>query len=636
MHPYFQKRFWKNKLRKKRKTWSVSVHEFRRKFSSRKIYKFFLWKLTRKDDNSRRKRFRLWPKISARRFRFALKSPKKPWWIIVGGLSLITLVAGLPTYFVGYPLLREYKFHRFNKTAKAALKNGDTYTALLTAQTAHLLQPGDLSAIQTLVTAAEISEHPKLFYWQRILANHPDANFTNRSVFLNSALQRGNLTDAKDWYNKLSPSIEEKEQIFFQCLILAKQGDEAQFEAYQLADNFLQKNPYTSPICEFFWDFCLQSNQNYLFEEALNDLKTACKLSSPISYEALRRLLSLETGTSEERKDWAKKLWQINSPSLHDAVICLNASYGEKRINGVSLLSALKQDFPDLDHADETHRLIQLLNSVGRPQTASQLLPNDLNSSQHKGTYLRTISSALSFEDTPLAESLIHSVAPSLSHNERRFFDLLIHHREAGKNHPDEAELAKMFSNCSNAELQTLSMFLRFFKSPNYLLGFLEEMEKRNPQREGIKYLLSTSYHRLGMHEELRYIVSRTRLPESIQNLAGERQTCIQKTLYGIELPACTAWAELAFSEYPNNQSVRFTLALCYLMNDENYSAGSLLSRDFQKAPPLCPTLRLIGALALHRNKSFELSKKWAPQEHFSLLTDAERTFLKEVITQSQ
>ena len=42
----------------------------------------------------------------------------------------------------------------------------------------------------------------------------------------------------------------------------------------------------------------------------------------------------------------------INSP-LHDAVLCLNASYGEKRINGISLIKALKQDFPELDHADK-------------------------------------------------------------------------------------------------------------------------------------------------------------------------------------------------------------------------------------------------------------------------------------------
>ena len=82
-------------------------------------------------------------------------------------------------------------------------------------------------------------------------------------------------------------------------------------------------------------------------------------------------------------------------------------------------------------------------------------------------------------------------------------------------------------SPIANAELDTIRTFLQFFQSPNYLLGFLKKWkETRNGT---IKYLLATSYHRLGMHEELRDIVNRTELPEAIQNLAGERQTCIQK-----------------------------------------------------------------------------------------------------------
>ena len=108
------------------------------------------------------------------------------------------------------------------------------------------------------------------------------------------------------------------------------------------------------------------------------------------------------------------------------------------------------------------------------------------------------------------------------------------------------------------------------------------------------------------------------------------------KTLYRIDLPSCTSWAELAFSENPQNPSIRYTLALCYLMKKESSNALVLLSPNFQKAPPLCPTQRLIGALTLHRNQSFELSQKWVPREHLSLLTDAERKLLKEVINQSQ
>jgi hypothetical protein len=636
MHRYFQKRFWKSVLRKKKKVWSVSTNELRRKFSTRKIYKFLLWRLTRKEDKARKRRFRIWPKISAGHLWFAIKAPKKPWWIVAGGLALFVIITALPAFFIGYPLLREYKFQRFHKTAKAALAKDDTYTALLTAQTAHLLQPENLHALKTLVEAANVSKHHKLYIWQRILADHPEANFTERSDFLKSTLKQRNLAEAKEWVKQLPSTIPNKEKVYFQCLTLAVQDDDARFNAYLLADDFLQKNPFSSPICEFSWDLCLQSNQKYLFEEAVKEMRSASNLSSPIAFEALRRLLELDTGTDAERKEWARKLWQIKKPSLSDAVLCLNASYGDKRINGISLINALKKDFPELEEKDNKNQIIQLLNRFGRPQTASELLPKDLNSSQHKGTYFNTIQSALIAEENQLAQTLIASTMPSLSFNERRFFDLLITQARPGSSPLNQEQLAKMFTHCSSEELDTIRTFLPFFQSSNFIVCFLEELEKRAPNRLGIKYLLATSYHRLGMHEKLREIVERTDLPEIIQNLEGEMQTCIQKTLYKIDLPSCTSWAELAFSENPQNQSIRYTLALCYLMKKESSNALILLSPNFQNAPPLCPTQRLIGALTLHRNQRFELSQMWAPREHLSLLTDAERKLLKEVITQSQ
>ena len=139
MNPYFKKRYWKNALRKKWKAWKVSFGAYRKNFSIKSVSKFLIWKLTRKEEKTTLPRFRLLPKISARHFWFALKSPKRPWWVIVTGLTFLSLLLGVPAYFFGYPLLKEYKFHRFNKTARAALHNGDTYTALLTAQAAHLL-----------------------------------------------------------------------------------------------------------------------------------------------------------------------------------------------------------------------------------------------------------------------------------------------------------------------------------------------------------------------------------------------------------------------------------------------------------------------------------------------------------------
>ena len=636
MNPYFKKRYWKNTLRKKWKAWKVSFAAYRKNFSIKSVSKFLIWKLTRKEEKTTLPRFRLLPKISARHFWFALKSPKRPWWVIVTGLTFLSLLLGVPAYFFGYPLLKEYKFHRFNKTARAALHNGDTYTALLTAQAAHLLQPENLSALKTLIETAEESKHPRLFTWQRILAHHPDANFTDRSVYLKSALQNGNLAESKDWFEKISGTIPEIERIYFQCLILSKQGDEGRFNAYRLAYDFLQKHPFSSPLSEFYWDLCLQSNQSYLIEEAIESLTSASKLSTPLSYEALRRLLQFQTGTDTERKAWATKLWKVNKPSLYDAVLCLNAFYGKNKINGVGLLKVLKEEFPGLLEMDGTHRLVQLLNQVGRPQTANELLPDDQNFSDYKEIYFQTIHSALNSRDNTLAQELISFTAPVLSLNERRFFNLLLGQTDPATPALIESQLAEMLSHCSNEELDTVRLFLPFVESPNFLLGFLEEMERRNPHRIGIKYLLATSYHRLGKYKKLQDVVRRTELPDSIADLAGETQTCIQKTLYGLELEKCSSWAELAFSKNPKNQSVRFALALCYLQKKEAGSAQALLSTDFQRPPPLCPTQRLIGALTLHRNQYYELSKQWSPTEHLSLLTDAEKKLLQETLAKTR
>ena len=129
---------------------------------------------------------------------------------MTGGLALFVLITGLPSFFIGYPLLREYKFHRFHKTAKIALAQNDTYTAILTAQTAHLLQPENLQSLKTLVETAKASRHPKLYIWQRILADHPEANFTERSEFLKLTLEQGNLAEAKEWVKQLPQPFPQK------------------------------------------------------------------------------------------------------------------------------------------------------------------------------------------------------------------------------------------------------------------------------------------------------------------------------------------------------------------------------------------------------------------------------------------
>ena len=120
-------------------------------------------------------------------------------------------------------------------------------------------------------------------------------------------------------------------------------------------------------------------------------------------------------------------------------------------------------------------------------------------------------------------------------------------------------------------------------------------------------------------------------MPETVSNLIGERQTCIHKSLYNIDLDTCSAWAEQAFSKDPTSQANRFTLALCYLQKNEPQSAQALLDPILRNPPPRCPTQRLIGSLTLHRNELFELARKWSPVDQFSLLTDAEIVLLKEI-----
>ena len=626
MHPFLEKFFWKTWFRKKKKSWNVALVEARKKFTHKEFYQYLLWKLTKSEEKKPRRKFRLFPRISPGHLWFALKSPKKPWWILTGSLFLGLTALGFPAYFLGYPLLKEYKFERFKKTARAALDNGDLHTSLLTSQAAHLLKPSSFAALEILVDVAGLSKHPRLFAWQSSLANHPEADFEDRTNYFKHALQIGRVSEAEDWFNNISDRLPEKESVLFECLLLSRLDDEGKFNAYRLASEYLKEHPFSSPLCEFKWDLCMASDQPYLMEEAVIEMKLAASQPSSLSYEALRRLLQLDIGSDEERKGWAKKLWQVTSPSMEDAVLCLNASYGEKRINGKSLLHALRQNIAGFEGTDQSPRLIGLLNQVGRPQTASELLhPEDLNLTAHKQTYLSTIQSAFSENQENLAEELIVRASATISRNEKRFFDLLLNQTPLQTD-----QLAKMFSDCTNEELGTIRLFLRFFQSPEFLLGFLEEMERRNPHRMGIKYLLATAYHRLGKFEHLREVVKRTEMPVVVGDLAGERQTCIQKSLYGMDIDACTEWAESAFAQNPQSKANRFALALCYIQKKEHENAQALLGPVFQSPPPLCPTQRLIGSVTLHRNNLFELSRKWAPVEHISLLSDAEIKLLRE------
>ena len=632
LHLYFTKYFWKKWYRKKRKAWQVFIFETKKKYRRKRTYKYVFWKFTKTEKNKKKLKFRILSPISKRKFSFLLKTNYKPWWWKTVITSFLLVLLGIPTVYFGYPKLKEYKFYKFKKTAHAALQSDDLQTALLTSQAAYLLNREDLLNLKTLVQSAKKLKHPRYLEWLESLVNHPQVSVEDRSDYLTALVQNKWLDDASTWLAKLSPELKEHDRIYYECLILAHQGDELKYSAIQKGLEYLSQNPGISPMSELIWDLSLQSQQIYFYEEAVKQMTACANTDSLLTAPALRRLLKSQTGTTEKRKGWAKKLWSMKNLSLVDAILCLNASFGEKVINGNSILHVLQNEFPELSAPDAENKLISLLNQVGRPESANQiLLGNESNRTTSKQIFLDTIQSAIDNRQTDLAEHLILQAAPDLSTTEKKFFDHLQAEIQGTKKLSID-ELAKIFSDCNEEELDTVRLFLRFFQNPDFIISFLEKMEVQRPNQIGLKYLLTTSYHRTGDYKKLREIVKRTPIPEVVGDIAGERQTCIQKTLYGIDIEACTNWAESAFTQNPKSHATRFALALCYLQKNEPLDALSLLRPYLQKPPPLCPTQRIIGSLTLHRNQSFDLAKKWAPVQEVSLLTDVEKTFMKEII----
>lgn len=632
LHLYFTKYFWKKWYQKKRKAWKVFVFETKKKYRRKRTYKYVFWKFTKTEKNKKKVQFRISSPISKRKFSFLLKTNYKPWWWRTVITSILIVLLGIPTAYFGYPKLKEYKFYKFKKTAHAALQSDDLQTALLTSQAAYLLNREDFSNLDTLVQVAKKLRHPKYLEWLKSLSDHPQASIEVHSDYLTALVQNKSLDDASTWLTKLSPELNDHDRIYYKCLIWAQQGDELKYSAIQQGLEYLSQNPGISPMSELIWDLSLQSQQIYFYEEAVKQMTECVDTNSAITAPALRRLLKSQTGTKEKRKDWAKKLWSMKNLSLVDAILCLNASFGEKVINGNSILNVLQKEFPELSTPGAENKLISLLNQVGRPESASQVLQgSESNITSSKQIFLNTIQSAIEHRHTDLAQNLILRTAPDLSPTEKKFFDHLqaeIH----GTKKLSIDELTKIFSDCNEEELDTVRLFLRFFQNPDFIISFLEKMEFQRPNQIGLKYLLATSYHRRGDYTKLREILQRTPMPDVVGDIAGERQTCIQKTLYGIELEACTKWAESAFSKNPEGQATRFALALCYLQKNEPQNALSLLRPYLQNPPPRCPTQRIIGSLTLHRNQSFDLAKMWAPIQEISLLTDAEKKLLKEII----
>ena len=279
MHPFFEKLFWKTWLRKKRKAWKISFSEKKKFFTRKRLYAYLFWELTKKEKYPRKFRFKKFlPKGGLGKFFLYSNLPKNP-----GGLpqelrSLCYFSWEYPSFSLATLGLRNTRFIVSKKPPGAALENNETYTALQTSLAAELAQPGDLSNLRILVKAASQSKHPRLIEWMRKLANHAQSNSKEREDYLKLLLSLGTQGEAEQWFRSLPQVIEQEESIYLQCLILAQNEEEGIAQAFSLANDFLQGNPKATPLCEFFWDLCIRSQQVFFWEEGLRQMRQAAQM----------------------------------------------------------------------------------------------------------------------------------------------------------------------------------------------------------------------------------------------------------------------------------------------------------------------------------------------------------------------
>ena len=636
MNPLFTKFFWKIYFRRKKAEWNVFLIESKKRITKNK-FKYLLWLLKRNPKNSRfavKKIKKRWIFYKPRYIGIFLKSSKKPRWAIIGFTFFLVSISGTILILASIPLLKELKFHRFDKAARSAYHTGDYSTALLTSQTCNIIKPEHIESLQTLVKSAEKLEHPRLWEWTKKLAEHKYASKNDQVAWIEMCISLRDFDFAKSALQNFSKSFpEDEETAYFSCLLEKYQSDErATFRAFSMAQQYLDKFPDSERILIFFWDICINSDQVYLYEQGLKSLKEKANSNNNLGKLALRRLLQIPNLPIEDRKRWATKMWEMKSPSLLDAVLCLHASYGNRDIGLKSFLFILGQEFESLVREESEEDLATILNRIGRPEMTKELLSlKKIPPSEQKEIFKETIHSALQQKQSDLVSDLLQLCKASLSSNELLFFSYLLDQSNK-KGGTEETTIQNLLSRSNAEELESYRQFLSFFDSPKFLIGYLEEINSREPTHQGIKYLLANCYQRTGNFKKLKNIVERTFLPREVNLFSGEQQTCVLKALYGMDLENCRKWAEDAVLKYPMSQSAKYTLALCYLRLGNSQSARAILSKQLSSNPPLCPTQRIIGSTTHFRNNSIKLAKKWAPVENKDLLIDCELELLAEVL----
>lgn len=632
----FTKAYWKFIFARKSKAfrfWIKSILNF----SKKKKYLAYLWWLITK--GSKKPSLPFWrrlklPKLPSPRFlRFLFKAKQRPFFFNLSLFLLFLLpVIGLSVW-LGYPILKDIKIHRLTKAANSAFEAEEYRTALLTSQSAHLMKPEDIGILRKLVETAIILKHPRTLDWSQALANHKEANTEDRLSYARHCILLGENEMAFDWLENQSFTQDISEEVtYLQCLLRTEREEEGKFEAFQIAKAYLDRHPDSQKIGDFFWDLCLDSDQPFLIEQGTEHLKKTALGQGERARQATRRLLLLPSVTPEERKSLAINLWHFGKPTLTDAILCLDATYGKKEINADTLFFLLGQEFDDLDNDSAKGKIVDLLNQMGRPETARQLLEtNDVLSTGQKERRLKTMRSSLSVGDRKAFRELMIESNSSLTATEKSFFDFLLQDKAQQSSLGTEG-IKAILANASNEDLESIRSFIHLAESTDFLLGFIEELEKRKKTSAGIKYLLATCYRRLGNHEALKKTLLGTRMPRRVSDFTGEQQTCMLKASFGQDLSECTEWAESALVKYPQSRSTRYALALCYLRAGDPVSARIVLGAQLASKPPLCPTQRVIGAVVLKKNGIDELARKWAPVEHISLLLEPEKVLLKEAL----
>ena len=155
---------------------------------------------------------------------------------------------------ISFPILKEYKFRKFEKTARAAFKNEDFHTSLLTSLTAHLALPQDLSILRILVNSARKLSHPRFMEWAQTLENHPSATVDDRLIYCRACIEKADWDEAERLLANIPNDDSTDEEYCYPCQVYLADKELGEMKAFDIAYKFLQEKSDSLKISEFFWD----------------------------------------------------------------------------------------------------------------------------------------------------------------------------------------------------------------------------------------------------------------------------------------------------------------------------------------------------------------------------------------------